>query len=99
MQSLLIRALGIHEEVDLDVNEYQLLHGDVLMLCTDGLTRMVSDEEIAYTLLNIPRAQAAAERLVTLANQYGGEDNVTVIVLSVLHESEQGSKGSTNPNT
>ncbi len=58
-----------------------LLEGDILLLCSDGLTRMVTDPEIASTLLTVEPAQAAADRLVELANDYGGEDNVTVIVV------------------
>src|SRR5271169_395550 len=68
-QSVLIRALGTNEQVDLDVEERQLLPGDVLLLCSDGLTRMVRDPEIGSALASASSAQAAAERLVTLANQ------------------------------
>jgi len=82
-QSLLIRALGTNEQVDLDVEERQLLPGDVLLLCSDGLTRMVRDPEIGSVLASAPSAQEAADRLVTLANQGGGEDNVTVVVLRI----------------
>jgi len=81
MQSVLIRALGTQEEVEVDADEHLLLEGDVLLLCSDGLTRMVTDPEVASTLLTHPDAQAAAERLVALSNEYGGEDNVTVVVL------------------
>ena len=89
LQSVLTRALGTHEEVEVDADEHLLLDGDALVLCTDGLTRMVTDPEIASTLLTYPGAQAAADRLVALANDYGGEDNVTVVVLCI----ELGSNG------
>jgi len=85
-QSVLIRALGTNEQVDLDVEERQLLPGDVLLLCSDGLTRMVRDPEIGSVLASAPSAQGAAERLVTLANQCGGEDNVTVVVMRIPPE-------------
>ncbi len=88
MQSVLIRALGTHAEVEVDADEQLLLDGDALLLCTDGLTRMVTEPEIASTLLTYPDAQAAADRLVMLANDYGGEDNVTVVVLRVALGSE-----------
>jgi protein phosphatase len=84
MQNILIRALGPNEEVDLDASECPLLPQDVVMLCTDGLTRMVPDEEIASTLISNRSAQEAAGHLVALANQRGGEDNVSVIVLRIL---------------
>jgi len=81
MQSVLIRALGTRKEVEVDADEQMLLEGDTLLLCSDGLTRMVTDPEIASTLLTHGEAQSAADRLVELANEYGGEDNVTVVVV------------------
>ena len=88
MQSVLIRALGAHEDVDVDADEHILLDGDALLLCSDGLTRMVTDPEIASTLLTHSDAQAAADRLVELSNEYGGEDNVTVVVLRIALDSD-----------
>jgi serine/threonine protein phosphatase PrpC len=81
MQSVLVKALGIDAQVEPDADERMLLDGDVLLLCSDGLTRMVTDPEIASTLVTVEPAQAAADRLVQLANEYGGEDNVTAIVV------------------
>lgn len=88
MQSVLIRALGTQEEVEVDADEHLLLDGDALLLCSDGLTRMVTDPEIASTLLTHSGAQAAADRLVELANDYGGEDNIAVVVLRVRFGSD-----------
>jgi serine/threonine protein phosphatase PrpC len=81
MQSVLIRALGIHEQVVLDAAEYSLLHQDVVLLCSDGLTRMVTDAELTKALLGADDAQTIADHLVSLANSHGGEDNVSVIVV------------------
>lgn len=83
MQSVLIRALGTQPDVEVDADEHALLDGDALVFCSDGLTRMVTDPEIASTLLTQPDPQKAAERLVAVANENGGEDNVTVIVIQV----------------
>jgi len=83
LQSVLVRSLGAEPHVEPDSDEQILLENDTLVLCSDGLTRMVTDPEIASTLMTIEPAQEAAERLVHLANEYGGEDNVTVIVLRV----------------
>jgi protein phosphatase len=83
MQNVLIRALGAQEQVEVDVAEYLLLNHDVVLLCTDGLTHMVTDAEIARTLLELSDAQASADHLVLLANENGGEDNVSVIVVHV----------------
>ena len=84
LQSVLIRALGSGAEVQVDVSENALLEGDMLVLCSDGLTRMVTDPEIASTMTTVEPAQAAANRLIELANEYGGVDNVTVIVVRIL---------------
>jgi PPM family protein phosphatase len=89
MQNILIRVLGPREDVELDACEFSLVPHDVVLLCTDGLTHMVPDAEIAETLLTSPSAQDAAGRLVALANQYGGVDNVSVIVLRILGDSAE----------
>jgi len=83
MQSVLTRALGAQEEVEADTDEHLLLEGDTLLLCSDALTRMATDPDIARPLLTHLAAQAAADRLVALANEYGGEDNTTVVVLRI----------------
>ena len=83
MQHVLIRALGAQEQVEVDAAEYFLLNHDLVLLCTDGLTHMVTDAEIARTLFELSDAQASAEHLVLLANEHGGQDNVSVIVVHV----------------
>ena len=83
MQNVLIRALGIQEEVTLDTAEYSVLNQDFVLLCSDGLTRMVTDTEITDALREAADAQSTADRLVSLANSHGGEDNVSVIVVHV----------------
>ena len=82
-QSVLIRALGPDAVVELDAEEHQLMGGDVVLLCSDGLTRMVRDAEIAGVLGDTSSAQETAGHLVKLANQRGGEDNVTVVVMRI----------------
>lgn len=81
MQSVLLRALGASPDIEVDADQHQLMPRDVLLLCSDGLTRMVTEPEIAGTLQVEPDAQRAAERLVELANEGGGTDNTTVIVV------------------
>lgn len=80
LQSVLTRALGTEEEIEVDADELALLDGDTLLLCSDGLTRMVPELEIATTLQEPCGAQQAADRLVELAKRHGGQDNITVIV-------------------
>jgi len=88
MQSVLLRALGAHPEVDVDVEEVDLMPRDVLLFCSDGLTRMVTEPEIAGSLQAETVPMAAAQKLVELANERGGLDNVTVIVARVEDESK-----------
>jgi PPM family protein phosphatase len=88
LQSVLTRAVGTKEDVEVDADEQMLLVGDSLLLCSDGLSRMVTDPEIASTLLTSISAQNAADRLVDLANENGGVDNISVIVLRILPNSE-----------
>ena len=86
MQSVLLRALGAHQEIEVDSEEHTLFGGDVLLLCSDGLTRMVTEPEIAGTLQAEPDPTKASERLVELANEQGGADNITAIVVRVGDE-------------
>jgi serine/threonine protein phosphatase PrpC len=87
LRRMLIRALGASEEVEVDFQEHELQDGDVLLFCTDGLTGMVPESEIADILLHEHDAQNAADQLVADANERGGEDNVTIIVVRVVGDS------------
>lgn len=88
MQSVLLRALGAHPDVDVDIEEIDLMVRDVLLFCSDGLTRMVTEPEIAGSLQAETDPESAAKKLVELANERGGLDNVTVIVARVQDESK-----------
>ena len=81
LQNVLIRALGVGEGVDVDVTEELLMDGDAVLLCSDGLTRELSDAQIAGVLSEGDAPAIAAGRLVELAKQAGGNDNITAIVL------------------
>jgi len=83
MRNIVTRALGNQPAVEVDVIVEALRPNDILALCSDGLSGMVSDEEIAEILAKhggVPRD--ACRVLVDQANQHGGEDNVTVIVMA-----------------
>ena len=88
MQSVLLRALGAHSEVEVDVDEVGIYPRDMLLLCSDGLTRMVTEPEIAGKLQAETNPTSAAQKLVDLANERGGIDNVTVIVVRFQEESK-----------
>ncbi len=78
---VLTRALGVRRQVEADLAELTPAAGDVVVLCSDGLTTHVRDEEIAAAVGGVDDLDAACERLVDLANARGGEDNVTIALL------------------
>jgi len=80
-RSVLTRALGVDMFVDVDDDVVQVRSGDRLLLCTDGLTGMVSEDEIKEVLQDVADPSEAAERLVRAANEAGGVDNTTVVIL------------------
>ena len=87
MQSVLLRALGAQPEIEVDAEEHTLFPRDVLLLCSDGLTRMVTEPEIAGTLQAETDPARAAEKLVALANERGGPDNITVVIVRLEKDS------------
>ncbi len=84
LQNVLMRAVGVDAEIDVEVNEELFADDDVLLLCSDGLTRELSDAQIASVLAENEDPEMAAEQLVYLANQAGGSDNITAIVFRHL---------------
>ncbi len=78
---VITRAVGVLERVDLEYNEATLAEGDVLLLCTDGLSNYVSAENIKETVQNQP-FDSVPQLLIDQANQNGGGDNITVVILS-----------------
>ena len=88
LQSVLVRSVGAAEEVEIDATELDLHGGDTLLLCSDGLSHTVTEPEIASTLMTIEPAQAAADHLIELANDYGGDDNATAIVVRVVADND-----------
>jgi len=78
---VLTRALGVRRTVDADLAELTPVDGDIFVLCTDGLTGHVQDEEIAAEVTRESDLGRACENLVQLANERGGEDNITVMLL------------------
>ena len=81
MQSVLLRALGAQAEIEVDAEEHTLFPRDVLLLCSDGLTRMVTEPEIAGMLQAETDPTRASEKLVALANERGGPDNISVVAV------------------
>lgn len=88
MQSVLLRALGAQAEIEVDAEEHTLFPRDVLLLCSDGLTRMVTEPEIAGTLQSDSDPVHAADKLIAMANERGGPDNITVVIVRLEKESK-----------
>src|SRR5262249_20200798 len=80
-RSVITRALGPESTVEVDTRSYRAQPGDVYLLCSDGLTTMVPEEEVAAVLLLHPRLRDAGEALIAAANEAGGRDNITVVLL------------------
>jgi len=86
-KNLVTRALGVDPEVEPEIHDHDVLPGDVYLLCSDGLNDMVEDEEMALTLQTLgANLELAALQLIQMANDNGGRDNVSVILVKVLHE-------------
>lgn len=89
-QNILLRALGRDAEVEVSLAEIPVAAGDRLLLCTDGLTRMVTDQQMAGALARFAgEPQRACEHLIEAANAAGGPDNITVVVVE-FHGSRLG---------
>ena len=87
MRNILSRALGIGPDIEVDMEELTVSEGDKLILCSDGLSELVSDDEILLEVESNRRPAHACDELVNLANQRGGNDNITVIVAFLRGES------------
>ena len=85
-QNVLLRALGAEPAAAVDVSEVPLQPGDYLLLCSDGLTRTVSDADMQNAIATLRTPQRICDRLIADANANGGPDNVTVIVVLVAKD-------------
>jgi PPM family protein phosphatase len=92
-RSIITRALGPEPDVQVDTYTLAGREGDLFLLCSDGLTSMISDEEIGSILCSADSLDAAADALVRAANQSGGKDNITVVLFRVGPSGEDGAVG------
>jgi serine/threonine protein phosphatase PrpC len=79
----LSRVLGVAPRVSVDLIVDKPKHGDVYVLCTDGLSKMISDDALAQIVAKPRELEKSVETLISLANESGGRDNITVILVSV----------------
>jgi serine/threonine protein phosphatase PrpC len=83
-RNIVTRALGTDPDLEVDLYNVDVMPGDRILICSDGLTTMVRERDIERLLRNEPDPQRAAEQLVDAANRAGGEDNTTIVVIDVL---------------
>ncbi len=90
MKNELVQAIGAVREVKPDYNAYPLKDGDRLLVCSDGLWDMLSDDEIYNVVWKTKTAQGICDELIRLANEAGGKDNITTVV--VIHRRDRSSR-------
>ena len=79
-KNIITRAIGVKEDVEIDFFDHRLKKGDIILMCTDGLSNMVEDEEIFQIVRSSRDVVEAVEQLIERANSNGGKDNIGVIV-------------------
>ena len=89
-RSIITRALGIELDVEVDTWSYPARAGDVVLLCSDGLTSMIGEDRITDILGSEPNLDRAGDRLIAAANEAGGRDNITVVLFRLEDAGGQG---------
>lgn len=80
-KNLVTRALGVEDTVMVEVNEHRVEVGDIYLMCSDGLSDMVSDKGIAGVMLSPGSIEQKAKQLIVVANEGGGRDNISVLLI------------------
>ena len=84
-KNLVTRAVGIDPDVEAEIHSYDVQEGDIFLLCSDGLNDMIEDDEIQMTLIALrSNLDLTAQQLVQAANDAGGRDNVSVMLVRVM---------------
>jgi len=91
-RSVLTRALGADKEVDVDESRFSLIDGDRLLLCSDGLTGMLGNDEIRDEVAAGSDLDEICRRLIEAANERGGQDNITVVLIDISDPAHPGRK-------
>jgi len=82
-KNIITRTLGISPDADIDTNLYKMIPGDQLLLCSDGLTNMVTDQQLTTVLQSDQPVADKCATLIKLANSAGGYDNITALIVAV----------------
>lgn len=83
-KNIITRAIGARDTIEIDFFHEELRSGDLVLMCSDGLTNMLEDEEISRILKTPGTIEERAERLINAANQNGGRDNIAVILIDAF---------------
>ena len=83
-KNIITRAIGARDTIEIDFFHEELKSGDLILMCSDGLTNMLEDEEIGRILKTPGTIEERAERLIDVANQNGGRDNIAVILIDAF---------------
>ena len=81
-RNIITRAVGAEDNITVDLFREEIMDGDILLLCSDGLTTMLEDEQIAEIVFSYRSLEKAADRLIYEANMAGGKDNISVILVN-----------------
>ncbi len=82
-KNVITRALGMQDNVEVDIQSDESRPGDTYILCSDGLSGMITDQEILEVITGSSTLEDACRKLITMANEHGGEDNITAVVIRV----------------
>lgn len=94
LKNVVTRALGSEKEVLVDMQEIEVKPGDLFLVCSDGLTTMLSDEDIGSLLASGLPLDQMCQRMIDAANDRGGLDNITVIIVSIEHSGDDSAQSS-----
>lgn len=83
-KNIITRAIGAKEQVEVDFYEYRLKKGDIVLMCTDGLSNMVEDTEILHIVKGSRDIVEAVEGLINKANENGGKDNIGIVAVDAF---------------
>jgi len=91
-KNVITRALGMQDQVVVDLQHDEPAPGDVYVLCSDGLSGMVQDDEIQRIIVSNPDIRDACAKLIARANEHGGEDNVTAVLIKIEEHVDAGTE-------
>lgn len=89
-KNVLLRALGTEKKVEMDIKTIIFEDGDLILLCSDGLSNKVNEKEMSEVLQNSDHLNQKASKLIALANENGGEDNITLAIVEFSDVSSEG---------